>query len=1214
MRKLILFVAVALFLTNAKAQLNFENFSSQNSVEDLLEDGNYIWVATTGGVFKRDKSNGQLVATYNTSNGLGSNDVQCMAMDLDGNIWFGTHGHGISIFNPNEGTWKQLYKNGFDGIYIYDIFIDSQGKVFVATLFNGILKYDHNKWTHYLDGSSTSTYFSCVFIDDIGNLWAGGNNALYELNINGDTIIHQNGDGTITNGQINAITEDNNGNVYFAQQSNGISIYNLSDETWSYLNTDDGLNSNTIYDITLDAHDNIWVATWSALSKYDGSNFTNYTEADGLAKNYVKCVMSDASGNIWAGTAYGLSKYNYDDDTFNTPIRSANSLIGNNVISMVSDSDGEMWFGTANGCSRYNPDTKKWKSYNTDNVLPYNIIWGLDKEDDSLIWIGAQGALVKYNKKKDQWSVQNNDYGWIWCVTVDQNHNKWVGTQNGFYKIDADNNRTYYDTADGLINNVVQKIKIDSQGNAWIGTTAGLSKFDGTSFTNYDNSNTDNVINYEVRDIFVDENDTIYVVPRYGLAKFDGVKWVKKMTSWRNNALLRDDLGNFWLGTSGYSWHALMKMKNSVGANYTVDNGLVNNDINLIILDNNKEIWVATSGGVSHITSQKPTAMFNYDTICYGSSNTITHLKNMSQYTDELTTYAWDINNDGIIDYTTKDLNYNFQHAGLFPVTLIVSNDLASDTIKQDVRVYENPEITLSPDVDQEICAGSALQFTATPTSVYRPIFVDPFNYSNLNASSWKTGGEGAENWSIVDTNVLNNSELYFYWKPEITGEATIKSPLINTTGADSLFLYFDQMLDFYADSVEIGVRTSSDGTNWNTVWELTVSSDIPAEQKKIIIKNSDVGSSTFYLQFYFKGRSYNLDAWHIDDVALFKTDVNTQYYTPYTYHWSNGARSRDIQVAEDGRYSVTVANRGCIYTSQKIRVKFIKPITPKICMVTVDTSTQKNLIVWEKPSTTAIDKFIIYREQGTNDYISIGEVAYDELSEFVDIGSSPSIHADKYKISIIDTCGNESELSPYHQTMNLSQAMGTEDNEVILIWNKYEDESEDYIPSTYNVYRKETGKTWDLETALTGSLSTFNYNLENVKTGEQFIVSIDMPTCTPTRATGGPYYQSTSNLEDEGISKNGDDNDDHTAINNQSTNDQIVIYPNPNNGYFTISFPKAATGTISLFNNIGQLVRKQTIDGINQWESKQILSSGVYLLKIDLSNQKNVIQKIIVQ
>lgn len=108
-------------------------------------------------------------------------------------------------------------------------------------------------------------------------------------------------------------------------------------------------------------------------------------------------------------------------------------------------------------------------------------------------------------------------------------------------------------------------------------------------------------------------------------------------------------------------------------------------------------------------------------------------------------------------------------------------------------------------------------------------------------------------------------------------------------------------------------------------------------------------------------------------------------------------------------------------------------PFIPEICLVTVDSSSTKNLIVWEKPVNDGIDSFRIYRDVvGT--YTYLGSVAYDDPSKFTDntLGVNPQITSYKYKISSVDTCGNESPLSDFHKTIHL-QINGTN-----LTWDNY--------------------------------------------------------------------------------------------------------------------------------------------------------------------------------
>src|SRR6202008_1899796 len=56
------------------------------------------------------------------------------------------------------------------------------------------------------------------------------------------------------------------------------------------------------------------------------------------------------------------------------------------------------------------------------------------------------------------------------------------------------------------------------------------------------------------------------------------------------------------------------------------------------------------------------------------------------------------------------------------------------------------------------------------------------------------------------------------------------------------------------------------------------------------------------------------------------------------------------------------------------------------ICIVTVDTLSQNNLITWDKTAfDNSVDSFIVYREVQSNLYLPIGAVSFDSLSLFVD-------------------------------------------------------------------------------------------------------------------------------------------------------------------------------------------------------------------------------------
>ena len=62
--------------------------------------------------------------------------------------------------------------------------------------------------------------------------------------------------------------------------------------------------------IVIDSNGNKWFAYGNdgkGITKFDGTNWTTYTESDGLIDDRVLSIAIDSTGNKWIGTQAGLS-------------------------------------------------------------------------------------------------------------------------------------------------------------------------------------------------------------------------------------------------------------------------------------------------------------------------------------------------------------------------------------------------------------------------------------------------------------------------------------------------------------------------------------------------------------------------------------------------------------------------------------------------------------------------------------------------------------------------------------------------------------------------------------------------------------------------------------------------------------------------------------------------------------------------------------------
>lgn len=281
----------------------------------------------------------------------------------------------------------------------------------------------------------------------------------------------------------------------------------------------------------------------------------------------------------------------------------------------------------------------------------------------------------------------------------------------------------------------------------------------------------------------------------------------------------------------------------------------------------------------------------------------------------------------------------------------------------------------------------------------------------------------------------------------------------------------------------------------------------------------------------------------------------------------------------------------GCTNTTTQYTEVLQLPSAPEICLVTVDTFSNYNIILWDKTSYTNVDSFIVYRETTNNVYNRIGSLHYDSLSLFIDTvrqlyfpnTGNPNIGTYKYKLQTRDTCGNYSDLSPYHKTIYVNQTGGT------FSFNDYEIEGETMpVPqlSDYLLLRDANSNgAWQVLSSNTSSpMSDPGFNsFPNAQWRVETNWNI---SCTPTR-TATP---TRSNIKRSIVNS-------VTSVNEEWLG--ISIYPNPfsNSTTITYNLSQPSNVLIEVFNNLGQ--KTETIADKNQ-------SAGIHTLSFTANENKS--------
>lgn len=322
---------------------------------------------------------------------------------------------------------------------------------------------------------------------------------------------------------------------------------------------------------------------------------------------------------------------------------------------------------------------------------------------------------------------------------------------------------------------------------------------------------------------------------------------------------------------------------------------------------------------------------------------------------------------------------------------------------------------------------------------------------------------------------------------------------------------------------------------------------------------------------------------------------------TAYSYSWFPGGESTPTILANtSGSYYANVIEEdGCLKTTDTISivVKAI-PTTPDICMVTVDTLSTHNIIYWDKSGYTDLSHFVIYREDITNIYFPIASVPFDSLSEYHDFGANPNITTKRYKITAVDTCGNESLKSGFHNTIYISHnGLGE------FSWNLYEIEGTANPVTNFVLLRDDLGtNVWNIVGITAGTQQILvDPDFALYELAKWRVETVWGISCTPTRAG---VSTSRSNVRTKSPVATGL---------NESTNElDFQIYPNPANEQLTIKVnAESLPLSITIKDASGRIVKKYMTNSPLLEVNTLDFAPGVYQVEVgnNISHKfKNVI------
>ena len=383
--------------------------------------------------------------------------------DKYGNIWVITHSTGTYIYLKDQKRWltsltEYMREEGFqnvpEDVLVWEMRYDANGLLWVATDHLGVLVLDHEskEWRQFtnIKGDETSLPDITVkhlYLDQLGRMWV----ATYK---NGVAMCSE----ALSNfkhlavGDINAITEDKEGNYWIGRNDGG--IIKMNSETLEPMETFTKQSLGVPSDIIVGSYTSkdgaLWFGTYEGgLLRYKDGQWKNYRAADPgsqFATNNIWGITEDRWGHIWVGVLGGgavrIDKNTGRQRAFN-PDNSALKTQWTNSISTASN--GWILLGNSEYYSLIHPGNFKVinGSFPTENdrraitvsSATTQAVW----DSRGLLWQCSPSGVVIYDRKTGQRTLFDMKSGLhgsnAVSVTEDTQHTMWVATDHGVSNI-----------------------------------------------------------------------------------------------------------------------------------------------------------------------------------------------------------------------------------------------------------------------------------------------------------------------------------------------------------------------------------------------------------------------------------------------------------------------------------------------------------------------------------------------------------------------------------------------------------------------------------------------------------------------------------------------------------------------------------------------------------------------------------------------------------
>ncbi len=385
---------------NGDVSLLLPNAPSTNSFYSMtISTGGVLWGGTgrayeNGGIYSFGNAGWNFYDKESNPDDIIVNGFHAASSGPDGAVYMSSWGRGFTKIKDDVFTTYTTENTGMIGIendpvflVIMDVKADSRSNEWALNFESAdkkalsVLTPDNN-WYHYEISSplTTATVITSQFaIDDYDTKWFS----------------------------VTSSASQGPGLYYFNENN---TLEDTDDDTWGFINTSDGMNSNEISDIAVDHRGELWIGTDKGVNIISNTQnpASRISSVFPLRLQAVSCIAVDPVNQKWVGTQKGVFVMSPDGTSLLENFTVSNSPLPSDEIRSITidEENGIIYIGTDYGLVSFSSIFRKpAESFGELDIYPnpFRISQSADNnlyingliEDSEIKIISVSGSLIR---------------------------------------------------------------------------------------------------------------------------------------------------------------------------------------------------------------------------------------------------------------------------------------------------------------------------------------------------------------------------------------------------------------------------------------------------------------------------------------------------------------------------------------------------------------------------------------------------------------------------------------------------------------------------------------------------------------------------------------------------------------------------------------------------------------------------------------------------